>query len=78
VLEYGGECWNTATGKTGNDQIMADITVWLDQTDWIARYAWFASRLAGHEGEAEGWQSCTLINPQTGELTPLGQMYQAR
>jgi len=78
VLEYGGECWNTATGKTGNDIIMADITVWLDQTDWIARYAWFASRLAGHEGEAEGWQSCTLINPQTGELTPLGQMYQAR
>jgi hypothetical protein len=78
VLEYGGECWNSHNDKTGNDAVMLEITDWFDQTDWIDRYAWFANRLTGNEGEAEGWQSCTLLDPRTGELTPLGQVYQAK
>ncbi len=78
VLEYGGECWNSANSKNGNDQIMAETTAWLDSTDWVARYAWFANRLSGTNQEAEGWQSCTLINPNTNELTSLGQAYRLR
>ena len=71
VLEYGGECWNGA----GNQSIMTSITAWFDATPWIGRYAWFANRLSGSNPNAIGWQSCSLINPNNGTLTSLGQLY---
>lgn len=75
VLEYGGECWNSTNGNTGNQSIMTTITAWFDATPWIGRYAWFANRLSGSDPEAIGWQSCSLIDPNTGVLTSLGQIY---
>jgi hypothetical protein len=75
VLEYGGECWNSASGNTGNQSIMTMTTAWLDSIPWIGRYAWFANRIVGTEPGAPGWQSCTLINPSLGTLTALGQTY---
>lgn len=72
VLEYGGECWNSANG---NQAIMTTTTAWFEATPWIGRYAWFANRLTGTQGNAVGWQSCSLISPSTGSLTSLGQSY---
>ncbi len=75
VLEYGGECWNSANGNTGNQAIMTAITPWFDATPWIGRYAWFANRITGSQTGAPGWQSCSLIGPSSGVLTGLGQLY---
>ncbi len=75
VLEYGGECWNSASGKTGNETIMTSITPWFDKTSWIGRYAWFANRINPGESDLPGWQSCTLINGSNGQLTKLGNLY---
>jgi hypothetical protein len=75
VLEYGGECWNSANGDTGNKAIMTTITAWFNATPWIERYAWFANRITGTEPNAIGWQSCSLINSSTGTPTSLGQIY---
>ncbi len=76
VLEYGGECWNTASGNTGNNEIMTQATTWFNQTPWIRRYAWYANRLTHTTHEAIGWESCTLLDPTTGNITELGQIYQ--
>lgn len=64
VLEYGGECWS----NTGNQTIMTNITPWFDQTSWIGRYAWYATRIDN------GWLSCSLLN-ESGNLTTLGNIY---
>jgi hypothetical protein len=73
VLEYAGECWRGS--GSNNQSIMTATTAWFDATPWIGRYAWFANRLSGSEPNAVGWQSCSLVNPQTGALTSLGQIY---
>jgi hypothetical protein len=75
VLEFGGECWNSANGNTGNQSIMTTTPDWFDATPWIGRYAWFANRITGKEAGAPGWQSCSLVNPKTGGVTSLGQLY---
>jgi hypothetical protein len=75
VLEFGGECWNSANGNTGNQSIMTTTTAWFEATPWIGRYAWFTNRLTGSESFEPGWQSCSLVNPSTGFLTSLGQIY---
>lgn len=72
VTEYSGECWNN--GK-GNLDIMTVVTPAFDDTDWIGRYAWFANRIYGDEVWGPGWQSCSLVNPYTGALNPLGEIY---
>lgn len=72
VLEYGGECWNSSTGKTGNTAVMTEVTSWFNKTSWIERYAWFANRLTSAN---KGWQSCSLINVSTGNLSDLGKIY---
>ena len=77
VLEYGGECWNTDKYPTGNTEIMTEITQSLENTPWIARYVWFANRIKPEDSWAPNWHSCTLINPDTGNLTDLGQLYTA-
>ncbi len=75
VLEYGGECWKSASGNTGNQAIVTTSTAWFEATPWIGRYAWFANRLSGANQQAVGWQSCSLLNPTTGVVTSLGQLY---
>lgn len=75
VLEYAGQCSNSASGNTGNGAIMNTITPWFNETPWIGRYAWFTNRLTGSESFEPGWQSCSLVNPSTGFLTSLGQSY---
>jgi hypothetical protein len=74
VIEYAGECWNNGTG---NQAIMNSVTPWFGETAWISRYAWFANRIVGTEPWGPGWQSCSLVNPSTGALNPLGQLYAA-
>jgi len=77
ILEYAGECWNTDQFPTGNDAIMTELTPLLEHTPWIQRYAWFANRIKPDDIWAPNWHSCTLVNPDTNELTPLGQLYSA-
>lgn len=72
VAEYGGECWNNGNG---NSAIMTTVTPWLNETSWIGRYAWFANRILGTEPWGPGWQSCSLVNPSSGALKSLGQLY---
>ncbi len=74
ILEYGGRCWNSS-GETGNEAIMNEVTAWFETTPWIGRYAWFANRLTGSQPGATNYQSCSLIDYNTGRLTPLGQIY---
>jgi hypothetical protein len=74
VTEYSGECWND--GK-GNLSMMNTVTPAFNDTGWIGRYAWFASRIYGDEPWGIGWQSCSLVNPYTGALNPLGEIYAA-
>lgn len=73
VMEYGGECWHD--GKY-NVEVMTSQTPQFGQTPWIERYAWFANRLYGTEPWATGWESCSLVNPSTGALKALGEIYQ--
>jgi len=73
ILEYGGECWRSS--DNGNTGIMNETTAWFNATPWIGRYAWFANRLTGSQPFAKGWQSCSLIRPNTGLSTELGQTY---
>lgn len=75
VTEYGGYCWESTTGNTGNYEIMTAVTPWFNSTPWIGRYAWFANRIYGTEPWATGWQSCSLVNVTTGALNPLGVIY---
>jgi hypothetical protein len=75
VMEYAGRCWDSGKFPTGNEQIMAEITPWFNETPWIARYAWFSNRIRGDEPWGPNHQSCSLINPDTGQPTDLGQMY---
>lgn len=75
VTEYSGHCWESATGNTGNEEIMTVVTPWFDSTSWIDRYAWFATRIYGTEPWGPGWQSCSLVNVTTGALNPLGVIY---
>ncbi|RMF03006.1 MAG: hypothetical protein D6768_06905 [Chloroflexi bacterium] len=80
VLEYSGQCWNTINAPpfnyTGNTAIMTQVTPWFESTSWIDRYAWFANRIKPDDAWAPNWDSCTLINPNTGDVTSLGVSYQ--
>jgi hypothetical protein len=75
VMEYAGRCWDTDKYPTGNEQIMNQLTPWLNDTAWIGRYAWFANRIRGDEAWGPNHHSCTLIDPDTDQLTTLGQSY---
>lgn len=75
IVSYAGECWNSDIAYTGNEAIMDQVTPWLISTPWITRYVWFTNRIRGSDPWAPNHQSCTLINPVTGELTGLGKAY---
>jgi hypothetical protein len=75
VMEYAGRCWDSDKYPTGNEQIMAQITPWFNDTPWIGRYAWFSNRIRGDEPWGPNHQSCSLLNPGTGQPTALGQSY---
>lgn len=70
VTEYGGYCWESATG---NEEIMTVVTPWFDSTPWIDRYAWFANRI--YTAPSNDYSSCSLVNVTTGVLNPLGVIY---
>jgi hypothetical protein len=72
ITEYSGKCWDN--GKY-NQEVMNSQTPRFNQTPWIERYAWFANRIYGNEPWAPGWQSCSLVDPATGDLKPLGVIY---
>lgn len=75
VMEYAGRCWDTDRYPTGNDLIMSEVTPWFNDTPWIGRYAWFANRIRGDEAWGPNHHSCSLINPENGQPTALGQRY---
>ncbi len=75
VTEYAGKCWDSDKFPTGNDNIMNEITPWLESNPWIDRYAWFANRVKGTEPWAKNHQSCSLFDPNSGKLTSLGNRY---
>jgi hypothetical protein len=75
VTEYGGRCWDTGHFPTGNETIMTQVTPWLKSVAWITRYAWFSNRIKGNESWGPNWQSCSLVNSNTGALTSLGGLY---
>jgi hypothetical protein len=54
---------------------MTEITPWFNNTPWITRYSWFTHRINPSDAWAIGWESCSLINPNTGALTALGSLY---
>lgn len=71
---YSGEIWVTEfcmwSGTTEQQvQWMKDKITWMSQQDYIKKWAWFAVR------DNTYVPSCSLINPQTGQLTPLGIQY---
>ncbi len=68
VLEYGG-C-QTKDSAASDQAMMHAITAWFNETDWIARYAWFSNRkTTAYQGDHD----CILIDNDT--LTELGQTY---
>jgi len=70
IMELGAECW---LQDSGSAQLMVEFVPWLESTDWIGRYAWFANRIENFCDTA-CWGSCTLID-DTGALTPLGAVW---
>lgn len=72
LLEIGGRC---VTGSAPEIQgTMTAITPWLDSTPWIERYAWFANR-ASVDGSGVDYSKCSLVDPNTNNLTQLGRIY---
>lgn len=75
LVEYAGMCWNSTNGyPTANTEIML-ATSEIKTTPWITRFAWFANRIKPNDPWAPGWQSCSLVNSDTGALTNLGTIY---
>jgi hypothetical protein len=52
---------------------MTEMGQWFNQTEWIARYAWYSNRTAN---SFQGNHNCALIDNNSGNLTTLGQIYQ--
>lgn len=77
ILEYAGDCWNTNIYPTGNEEVMTQVTQAFENTPWIDRYVWFTNRIKPEDPWAPNWHSCSLIDPETGELTELGKLYAA-
>lgn len=74
ITEWGGLC-TLPDPQNGNHIMMQEMIPWMKHRGWIARFAWFASRIRGDEPWGQGWQHCSLINPDTGGLTDLGELY---
>lgn len=70
IMELGGECWQQDSGSA---QLMSELIPWLEATDWIGRYSWFANRIE-HFCDTACWGNCTLID-DNGDLSLLGQMW---
>jgi hypothetical protein len=76
ILEYAGACWHGGTPyPTYNTETIQQVTAWFKNTAWVTRYAWFSNRIWGNEPWGQNHQSCTLIDPTTGQPTSLGVMY---
>ena len=76
IMEYAGACWHSNTAfPTYNKETMQLVTNWYKDTPWISRFAWFSNRIVGNEPWGLNHQSCSLINPATGQPTSLGMMY---
>ena len=74
VTEWGGLC-TLPDPQNGNLTMMQEMIPWMRRQGWIARYAWFASRISENEPWGSGWQHCSLIDAATGKLTNLGKTY---
>lgn len=75
LFEYAGSC---VFGSNASIQAtMLAATPWLDTTPWIGRYAWFATRLTlSSDAAGNDYTKCSLIDANSGAITPLGQIYQ--
>jgi len=71
LTEFGGECWKA---DNHNEEIMRNLIPWMKSQPWMGRYAWFASMLPDPPA-TEDLKYCSLTNPETGELTELGELY---
>lgn len=74
VTEWAGVC-TAPDPLNGNERMVREMIPWFEDTEWIERYAWFASRIREDEPWGQGWHSCSLVNPNTGKLTELGNLY---
>lgn len=68
ILEYNG-CFV----KNDPERVMREVTPWLEQQDWVARYAWYVSRPDANP-HSDG--PCTLIN-RDGNVRDIGKLYQS-
>lgn len=77
VLEYAGACWNSVNGfPTGNVNIMTTITpAFKNKIYNITRFAWFTHRIRPDEEWGINHHSCSLLDPATGSLLTLGNLY---
>ncbi|MCB0153398.1 MAG: hypothetical protein KDF65_01285 [Anaerolineae bacterium] len=70
LLEIGG-C-QTENSSASDQTVMREMGQWFNQTEWIARYAWFSNRTAN---SFQGNHNCALIENGSNNLTTLGQLY---
>lgn len=74
ILEFAGNCVTSTT--TEIQTYMNSAVPWFNQTSWIGRYAWFATRLTpASDSAGYDYTRCSLIDATTGQITGLGQTY---
>ncbi len=76
IVEYGSGCQLPNSGFDSDRAIMQEMAKWFEQTSWVTRYAWYASRISNVEA-ATGvdYRGCSLVNPATNAPTALGELY---
>jgi hypothetical protein len=78
--EWGiAEVWVTEFAflpELGVTQKLREFCAWMQAEPMVTRYAWFATRMSGHEPWSLGPDSNTgLIDYESGELTDYGEAY---
>lgn len=74
--EFGGPVWVTEFAQWGapSDEaekaFLMQAVDWLENTDYVAGYAWFKERVEKHN-------RISLLGDKAGDLTPLGEAYVA-
>lgn len=74
ITEFAGKCVTEPDSQI--QAVMSSSVPWFNQTPWIGRYAWFATRLTpGSDAAGHDYSRCSLIDAQSGDITALGRMY---
>lgn len=75
ITELGSYCPDTTTQQTS--QFMIEIIDWLEETNYVQRYAWFTNRVP-IDSNWSNYKPCELVNHETETITPLGVLYASR